>query len=191
MLPDDVLLDIFDFYVDKYFTSTKSIEKWITLTHVCQRWRSVVFQSPLRLNLRLLCTHKTRVRDTLDVVWPPLPLVIHHVEDITDDGQSCVDNIIAALERNDRVCQISLNCLRNSLEYFTNSAMQKPFPELIDLHLGMVNDDEGPKLRIPDLFLGGTAPRLRSLNLSYFPFPGLPKLLLFATHEERYNIRGE
>jgi len=182
MLPDDVLLNIFDFYVDKFLTSTKSIEKWITLAHVCRRWRSVVFHSPLRLNLRLLCTHKTRVRDTLDVVWPPLPLVIRHVEDITGDGQSCVDNIIAALERNDRVCQIDLNCLRSSLEYFTNSAMQKPFPELIDLHLGMVNDDDGPILRIPDLFLGGIAPRLRSLNLSYVPFTGLPKLLLFATH---------
>ena len=180
MLPDDVLLDIFDFYVDKDF------EEWITLAHVCRRWRSVVFQSPHRLNLRLVCTHKTRVRDTLDVVWPSLPLIIRHAENIKD-GPSCVDNTIAALERNDRVCQIGLDCLRSSLEYVTNSAMQKPFPELTDLHLSMV-DNSGPILRIPDSFLGGTAPRLRSLDLSNVLFPGLPKLLLIATRLVNINL---
>jgi hypothetical protein len=89
MLPDDVLLGLFDFYadedVDEDFEPSlrvkakqkqkQRIEAWITLAHVCRRWRSVVFQSPRRLNLRLLCTTKTPARDTLDV-WPPLPLII-------------------------------------------------------------------------------------------------------------------
>ena len=34
----------------------------------------------------------------------------------------------------------------------------------------------------PDLFLGGFAPRLRFLQFNNIPFPGLPKLLLSATH---------
>jgi len=69
-VPDDVLLKIFDFYVDedgdKYFETfnNQRIEKWKTLAHVCRRWRSIVFQSPRRLNLRLLCTPE---RDTLDI----------------------------------------------------------------------------------------------------------------------------
>jgi F-box-like len=46
MLPDDVLLEIFDFYVnkdkDKYYKN--EIEAWQTLVHVCRRWRSVVFR---------------------------------------------------------------------------------------------------------------------------------------------------
>jgi len=89
-----------------------------------------------------------------------------------------VDNIIAALEHNDRVCQIKLEYLRQ-LEYVTNSpAMQKPFLELTDLRLGVHNYDKP----LPDSFLGGTAPRLRSLYLNDIPFPGLPKLLLTATH---------
>ena len=31
---------------------------------------------------------------------------------------------------------------------------------------------------VPDTFLGGSAPRLRNLNLSGIPFPTLPKFLL-------------
>jgi F-box-like len=73
MLPDYVLLEIFDLYVDEDMSEGyKSVFKkrrieWITLAHVCRRWRSVVFQSPLRLNLRLFCTPQTPARDTLDI----------------------------------------------------------------------------------------------------------------------------
>ena len=48
MLPDDVLLDIFDFYVveameDEEVLYLDKISAWHTLVHVCRRWRSVVF----------------------------------------------------------------------------------------------------------------------------------------------------
>jgi F-box-like len=179
MLPDDVLLEMFDFYVDEDMGEDfepEIIQEWITLAHVCRRWRSVVFQSPHRLNLRLHCTNKTPARDTLDI-WPPLPLIIY---DIYHDPLG-LDNILAALECNDRVCEISLGWLSSpELEYVTDSpAMQKPFPELADLHFSVYNGT-GPIL--PDSFLGGTAPRLRYLYLDGVPFPGLPKLLLSATH---------
>jgi hypothetical protein len=182
MLPDGVLLKIFDFYVIKGFRlgEKQSIEEWMTLVHVCRRWRSIVFQSPRRLNLRLLCTRKTPVRDTLNI-WPPLHLIIRDEDDIFDDERSKVDNIIAALEHNDRVCQIELGFFSSSqFEYVTDSAaMRKPFPELTDLHLSLVS---APEPILPYSFLGGTAPRLRSLKLSNSPFPGLPKLILSATH---------
>ena len=55
------------------------------------------FGSPRRLNLRLDCTRKTRVRDTLDV-WPALPLVIRAA--VTETN---VDDIVAVLEHTDRV----------------------------------------------------------------------------------------
>jgi hypothetical protein len=177
MLPDDVLLEIFNLYISERFRlfGEQRMKEWKTLTHVCRRWRSVVFQSPRHLNLRLVCTSKTPARDTLDI-WPPLLLIIRDPRHISsDDGPPGVDNIIAALEHNDRVCQIELQYLKQ-LEYVTNSpAMQKPFPELTDLRLGIRDEP------LPDSFLGGTAPRLRSLYL-YTPFSGLPKLLLSATH---------
>jgi len=59
--------------------------------------------------------------------------------------------------------------------------MQKPFLELTDLRLAIYGDD-GLVPILPDSFLGGTAPRLLSLDLFNVPFPALPKLLLSATH---------
>jgi hypothetical protein len=148
MLPDDVLLEIFDFYVDEDMNKGfERIEEWITLVHVCRRWRSVVFQSPRRLNMRFLCKS---ARDTLDI-WPPLPLVICvvvvDVDDICDAKPPGADNTIAALGHNDRVCQIQLDCLpRSQVGYTDSTAMQKPFPELTDLHLGVFLD--GPSYLI-------------------------------------------
>ena len=196
MLPDDILITMFDFYVDKDIDDDlfymdedtgedlkkQKTEEWMTLVHVCRRWRSLVFQSPRRLNLRLVCTHVTRVKDTLDI-WPPLPLIIH---DIEDSETSDVENTIAALEHNDRICQIALNCSYSEMEYLTDSAaILKPFPELKHLELG-TNGGDGPIL--PDSFLGGTAQRLRSLDLYRISFPGLPKLLLSATRLVNLNL---
>ena len=175
MLPDDILIEIFGFYVDEDFKK-KEIREWMTLVHVCRRWRIIVFQSPRHLNLRLVCTPLTPPRVTLDI-WPPLPLIVHDITDIYGD----VEYTIAALEHNDRVCQIRLSSPSTSrISYVAESAaMQKPFPELMELDMAS-NWDDGPTL--PDSFLGGTAPQLQSLQLSNISFPGLPKLLLSATH---------
>ena len=192
MLPDDVLLNVFDFFVEDFKSFKEKswilkeprVDGWVTLAHVCQRWRSIVFQSPLRLNLRLLCTPKTPARDALDV-WPRLPLIIWDVRSIFDGKSSSVGNIIAALEHNDRACRIELKHYQSlEMGYITNSAaMHRPFPELTHLLLKKFESFEyGPGPILSDSFLGGTAPRLRSLELDNVPFPGLPKLLLSTTH---------
>ena len=59
--------------------------------------------------------------------------------------------------------------------------MQVPFPELTHLHLYGYDEME-PVLPLSGPFLGGSAPRLRSLELHCVPYPGLPMLLLSATH---------
>jgi hypothetical protein len=110
------------------------------------------------------------------------------------DRTASMDNIIAALEHNNRVCQITLNYLSSpELQHVMDSAaMQKPFPELTDLELGIYEDYESRPI-LPDLFLGGTAPRLRSLYLANTPFRrtlGLPKLLLSATHLVYLHLRN-
>ena len=174
-LSEEVLLVIFDFYVDPSQNTKKEIETWQSLVHVCQRWRSVVFGSPRRLDLRLVCTTETPWRYTLDV-WPPLPLVIrdHHCQ------TNGVDNIIAVLERcRDRVCRISLSNLTSWDLVKVSAAMQEPFPELTYLAF-CPNHEMVPVL--PDSFLGGSAQRLQTLRLDFIQFSGLPRLLLSATH---------
>ena len=171
MLPDDVLLGVFDFCADEDEISKKEIEAWQTLVHVCRRWRCVVFGSPRRLGLRLVCRGNTPARDTLDV-WPALPLVIQSgwIEN--------VDNIVAVLEHSNRVCRIELS-MTSSLDLEpVLAAMQVPFPELTHLFLW---SDDGTRV-LPDSFLGGSGPRLRSISFHRLPFPGLPNLLLSATH---------
>ena len=127
MLPDDVLLEIFHFYVDEawneYGLEKMRMKAWQSLVHVCRRWRSVVFGSPRRLDLRLVCTFNTPVRDTVDV-WPALPLVIQGID---DDGVG-VDNIVALLERSDLVRLIDLQPVSSSELEDLSKAMQVPFP---------------------------------------------------------------
>ena len=173
LLPDDILLEIFDFYVyvSPDYDVKAEIEGWQQLAHVCPRWRSIVFGSPRRLDLKLCCTPETPARDTLDV-WPALPLIIEG----TLSSSSSTDNITAALGQSNRVCKVSLTGWKLGEVL---AAMQVPFPELTGLELWSKNETQ---LVIPDSFLGGSAPHLRTLTLYSISFLGLPKLLLSATH---------
>ena len=115
-------------------------------------------------------------------VWPALPLIVSY----RDYETGSVDNVIAALECSDRVYRIFLIL---KLEFNTKDfvdiflAMQQPFPELTHLHFNSYNNKSNETMAVvPDLFLGGSAPRLEYLELFGIPFPGLPKLLLSTTH---------
>src|SRR6266851_8164832 len=177
ILPDHVLLEIFDHYLilsRRYPYYGQPADAWHKLVHVCQRWRYVVFDSPRRLDLRLRCTYKTTVTKMLDI-WPALPIVISSLIPLPATGET---NIISALQLHNRICEINIDYISNSLlkEF---AAMQEPFPALTELRLWSF-DKNAPVL--PDSFLGGSAPRLRSLVLYRIPFPALPKLLL-STHD--------
>ena len=171
-LPDEALLEIFEFYL-AYPLSPRSHKEdaWHMLVHVCQRWRCVVFGSPRRLDLRLLCING-RLTKTVDDIWPELPIVIH-----VDDGRFCrpqgVIGVVSMLKRHDRVCKIFIDSVPNSLleELATTNG---PFPALAEL--GLMSFGGGPPT-LPDSFLGGSVPSLRSLKLWGIPFPGIGCLL--------------
>jgi hypothetical protein len=162
VLPDDVLIEIFYFYVNirAYNLYNGERGEWIPLVHVCRRWRNLVFGSPRRLHLQLCCTPKTPVRDTLDI-WPALPLIVR------GDFSSSTDNVIAALGQSDRVCKIDLGGYEDGILEEVLAVMQVPFPELTDLELWSLA--ETPPV-IPDSFLAGSAPRLQYFTLSGFHF---------------------
>jgi hypothetical protein len=106
-LPEVALLEVFDFYVNQAREEEReserwvSIEAWHTLVHVCRKWRTIVLGSLHRLDLRLFCNATTPVKETL-AIWPPLPIVIGRLD------YPRMENIIAAVEHNDRVCEIEL-----------------------------------------------------------------------------------
>jgi hypothetical protein len=91
-----------------------------------------------------------------------------------------LDSIFAALEHGDRVCQLGIRdtCTLGETEEQILAALHRPFPSLTCLTLQL----EGAVPILSDTFLGGSAPRLQNLYLDQIIFPGLPNLLLSATH---------
>jgi hypothetical protein len=181
MLSDNILLDIF------HHSLHASPQIWHTLTQVCQKWRQIIFGSPVGLRLRLHCTYGTPVLKTLGY-WPPFPLVLNYgvppfrlpgairfstipegaVRLPTPEDE---DNIMAALQHTDRVRSISSTVSSSLLNKL--STISKPFLELEDLVL--LSKD---KLQFtpPSPFWWGD--RLRTLESTRVAFPSLPQLLL-------------
>ena len=174
ILPDDVLLKVFRFFIGTANFNGSPSEKWHTLVHVCRRWRDLALSSPRHLDLQLLCRPPKRsVRETLEI-WPKLPIYIHDFHNLTGDA---TDNIAAALRLNHRVSGIQLERISDRAWETFGPLMQKQFPSLTHLWLG-------PHLKdaIPRSFLDGSAPCLRALVLIGVSFPALPELLLSATN---------
>jgi hypothetical protein len=174
-LPDNVLLDTFDFC---QVISDESPWDWEALVHVCQRWRYVVFESPIRLNLELLCTEKTPVKKLLRV-WPAsLPIVIHLYCDYAwsewNDPVDGFNNIVAALKRNARVRQIDIANTADVRWERILTAIKRRYPVLRSLSF----DSLGEAFTLPNKFLNRSARCLQDLTLRAISFPSLPRLLL-------------
>ena len=174
ILPDDILLEIFRFCQVDGLIEFGVTWEWEMLVHVCRRWRRLVFSLPRYLDLRLVCTRGTRVKEMLGT-WPSIPIIILDWNELA--WTQPISNIVAALGHSDRVYGIRLGDLTDfQLERFT-AATQKRFPALTFLELG--SHDERVQA-LPLEFLGGSAPRLRIARLHGIPCPALPHLLFFS-----------
>ena len=86
------------------------------------------------------------------------------------------------MERPDRVVDIRLNSLTRFDFMRFSILMDYPFSTLTYLSLGSIGSIYDDEFVLPDGFLGGSAPSLRTLLLERVAFPALPKLLLSTTH---------
>ncbi|KAH9172658.1 hypothetical protein EDB89DRAFT_2069551 [Lactarius sanguifluus] len=184
VLSDDVLLVVFGFY------RVSSRWNWHRVAHVCQRWRLVVFASPRSLDLRLYCTPRTAVKNTIDC-WPAFPIAIrcgrsqHAKEGCEHLSPEDEDNVVAALQHHNRVCSIKL-CLTNSLVEKLDSRVKEPFLELEDLVLRPIFGRHlfpSPPLR--------WSSRLRVLHLTDISFPSLPLLLSTSQNLVDLHLRTD
>jgi hypothetical protein len=175
ILPDDILLCIF-YFIRPEYDRLWDLSWWQPIVHVCRRWRSVGFASPKFLELRLICDPWTRVE--LTAIWPPFPIIIWNLNYTTWAMPEDYD-FDAAIVHPNRVCEIHLRLASSQLKRLA-SVMQRQFPALIELTLE-ISSDGPPAAALPDGFLGGSAPRLRTLELNRILFPALPNLLLSAT----------
>jgi F-box-like len=155
-LPDNVLLEVFDFYLN--FDESGETSDWGLLVHVCRRWRYIIFGSPIRLNLQLRRTGRTPVRKSLNV-WPQFPLAIDFYNDSewpVGNPEGPLDNLVAALEHCDRVRQIDITSPADFLLEEIVAAMEEPFPALTYLYINSLD----VVVPLPDTFLNGSAPCL-------------------------------
>ena len=192
-LPDNVLLETFEFYLGKDDPNRIGLDNnydgWQTLVHVCGRWRCIVFASPRRLDLKLyypVHIRRSVKSKTLDI-WPVLPIVIHAVYMRSKED---VANVIPALRQHSRVCKLEI-CFFRDREYSLLkefAEMDEPFPALTSLNLFSVEPKSQSVPVLPDSFLGGSAPRLRTLRLSGIPYPSIGKLLSSTTNLVRLTL---
>ena len=180
MLPDNVLLEIFDFYrkdtTSRVNESLISTWRWEALIQVCRRWRCVIFGSPRRLDLRVVCTKTTPTGTSLDI-WPPFPIGIAFWDDV---DEICVENIIAAVEHgHDRISHFSIEDIDGPALEKLAAAIQQPLPTVKEFLL-MSSDESAPVL--PETFLGGSAPLLEYFELFGVPFPTFPQFISSSTH---------
>ncbi|KAH9165696.1 hypothetical protein EDB89DRAFT_273471 [Lactarius sanguifluus] len=178
MFSDSVLLEIFDLCRTRRRLGgyREHIDlKW-QLVHVCQRWRNLIFASPSRLNLELLCTNGTPVRNGLGC-WPAFPIVIEYDKIAPEDE----DNILAALEHPDRVRRVSLSGVTAPMWRKMDAATREPFPALTHLRLTSKDDDQRAPLLPRTSLGGGSTMHLQELYLSGISYPVLPMFLSSAS----------
>jgi len=180
--PDNVLLEIFDSYRSGSIAlNTLNLWDWQELARVCRRWRSVICASPQRLELHVIYQAGTTMRTLLDI-WPLFPIAVcyprfrYHGSAVSyvEGHEEELENVIAAPETRDRIAHIDLipwNGL--PLRRFV-AVMLQQFVALTYLHL---HSAEKPTLVLPEVFLGGSASRLRSFDLYGIAFPSLPKFI--------------
>jgi hypothetical protein len=78
--------------------------------------------------MQLYCTARTLLRETLDV-WPALPTVIFG-DGLSTSTSGADTNIIAALQQNDRVCELDFWDVTSSRVENAAAVAQELFPVL-------------------------------------------------------------
>jgi hypothetical protein len=182
VLPDNVLLEIFDFCQiesNRHVAFICPGSDWLRLVHICQRWRHIVLLSPRRLDLTLFCTYGTPVRKILGCL-PPFPIILDYLtpSSLRSSAPNYEDEIIVALEHPGRVRSIKLVVTSSLLETVA-SVVEEPFIALTTLWLSS-KDRNAPVL--PDVFLNGPPLQLRQILLEGISFPTLPTLLPSASN---------
>jgi hypothetical protein len=185
-LPDNALLEIFDFYrllhvingIPAFLMPKDWNRSWVTLTQVCQRWRYIVLGSPRRLHLRILCTPTTPARMLLDI-WPAFPISIYSPQFYSAVNEKSAENLTTALEHRDLISEALISNINGPGLERLIGAMQIPLPALT--HFDLRSADESVPV-LPETFLGGSARHLNWFDLKGIPFPTFPKFILSATH---------
>ena len=170
MLDNDSLFQIFSHYRLKREKNWNLQLKWRKLTHVCRRWRWLIYDLWTHLDMALLLTKNSPSIDTLSHL-PPLPLLVDYSNGARTITREDEDNMQRGLRQHGRVRRVTLRASPSSLCMWLKP-MDNLFPKLEDLSLSSTTMEMHPML--PKTF---RAPGLRRLSLHGVGLPrGLPLL---------------
>ena len=171
-LNDDILLCVFNFYRIVDEKSWNFRLGWCKLSHVCRRWRNLIYDSAFHLDMQILCTNGTPVVDTLDHL-PSLPLVIDY-QDVTSTLSAKDEfGMSQALRFHNRIRRAAFNIPPTILHRLL-LLMDDTFPILEQLCLSSTVKDVDAGLILPTNLM---APNMCHLTLRGIGLPtGLPLL---------------
>ncbi|KAH9060649.1 hypothetical protein EDB87DRAFT_571076 [Lactarius vividus] len=139
-LNNDILLCIFNYYRLDDENGWNVQLGWCKLSHVCRRWRHIIYSSAFHLGMHIVCTNGTPSIETLNHL-PPLPLFVdYRCATATISGQD-ESGIYHALRLRDRVSHIVLHLPPFTFRKFL-TLMDGPFPVLEYLSLSSTTDED-------------------------------------------------
>ena len=159
VLDNDSLLQMFSYYrlEDEHNWNLRYM--WRSLTHVCRRWRHLVFDSWFHLDVFLLLANNSPSIATLSHL-SPLPLVIDYSDGTRTMAIQDEENIHLGLQQYGRVRRIVLQAPSSSLRMWLEP-MNNHYPKLGALSLLSTTTEE-VSLVLPETL---QAPDLRRLAL--------------------------
>jgi hypothetical protein len=181
-LLEDVLLEIFDAYRQLYELQPdyeilwNSRDGWFKLTHVCLRWRRVVFFASSRLHLHLLFTPRRSSMEPVLRCLPRFPILVNYRRTYWTKKDENLALAATSIMHRSRVRGI---VLRAPFPETLLRALAYPFPELDSLEISAFGLDT--KVLFPPTFMSGWAPCLRRLTLRDIKLRCIFSLLSSAT----------
>jgi hypothetical protein len=182
-LPDELVLEIFDYYrqgIDPYDLQWRKKHVWIYLTHVCRKWRAVIFASYSRLDLGITVGPE-KPEHIKTILSGPLPISIDYKSIRRDITGSALWRLRATLQQHHhRVREIAFKGSSANFEKLLKMA-QRDFPVLESLILQFEFLYEA---KLPDTFLRGpdlSDLRLRRISLRHVSLASISGFLLSAT----------
>ncbi|KAI0264003.1 hypothetical protein BC834DRAFT_287268 [Gloeopeniophorella convolvens] len=180
MLNNDVLLDIFRFYMARLYAGLpvpNGHRKWYKLAHVCRRWRTLILSSASHLDLCFTLTSQSLAK-TLPTHLPPFPIDLDYecrhnlaaegLDDSYDSMYAPHGKVLSLFQSHaNRLRRISLSFLPISTLSKFISAMDRYYPLLKQLVL-IPRTGGRPNLMLPVNFL---TPGLRQLELVGISLP--------------------
>ena len=179
-LPEELLLEIFDYYRRSFCTRStylrdwNSKNGWFKLAHVCHRWRIVILASPSRLELRIYFAHDTPARAVVLECLSHLPIVVNYRGTTWTAGTP--QRFVSALRFPDRVCAIAYAQPRGTFSVISK-ALDSPFPALLSLDVDQGNYPD--PISLPTSFMSSVR-SLQHLRLNGARLPSLLPLFSAA-----------